>query len=241
MEKWSFNMELFSGLTKVLDISEGEIARRCGLDQPVLNRYMNGKSVLPVDVLIQICNGLRMPTHYFVSQDDNHVIPEREYATLSVGRWQSVEWDRQAVELTFGNGEGKIYWQDVAVAMDVTPQKPHNRFLLRTRFPIDDFLQTCNNLGLSPFRFLIDQNKADNLKRKGKGRAARGNATPPPQSAADIAALTRKIDNLSTTVADLAEKYDSLLRAHEALARCVNVNIENIHNSSVNIATDGHK
>ena len=69
MEKWSFNNQLFRRLPDVLDISGAEIARRCSLKQQVLNRYQNGGIVLSVQVLIKICNSLRMPAYYFVAED----------------------------------------------------------------------------------------------------------------------------------------------------------------------------
>ena len=242
MDKWSFNMSLLGRLSKVLDISEAEIARRCGMTQQVLNRYTGADITVSVQVLLKICNALRMPAHYFVSEDNNHAAPSREVATIPADRWQPVEWDTQAVELTFGDGEGQIYWKDVAKAMGVTSQKPHDRFLLRTRFPIDDFLQTCNRLSLSPFRFLIDPNREVPARRKRSATvpgASPSGKTPPPHP--DIAALCHRIDTLEHTVADLQKQYADLLRAHEALARRVNVNIESINNSSVNIATDSHK
>ena len=45
MNKWSFNMQLFSQLSNVLDITGTEIARRCGLRQNVLSRYITNVSV----------------------------------------------------------------------------------------------------------------------------------------------------------------------------------------------------
>lgn len=241
MEKYSFNMLLFSRLPKVLDISEAEIARRCGLTQQVMNRYTNAGIMLSVQKLLKICNALRMPAHYFVSENDRHVMPDREAATLPPDCWQPVRWDTQAVELTFGDGEGKIYWKDVAVVMNLSSQKPHDQFLLRTRLTVDGFLSVCSHYDISPFHFLIDPNRPDGPKRKAKGRAAGKAAVPLPQPADDIAALTRRLDNLNANYEDLKKKYESLLSAHEALAKRVSVNIENINNSSVNIATDGHE
>lgn len=236
---WSFNMLLFSRISKVLDISEAEIARRCGMTQQALNRYTSADIMLSVQKLLIICNALRMPTYYFVSEDNHHIVPNRETATIQPDHWRPITWDRQAVELTFGDREGQIYWKDVAEAMGVTSQKPHDRFLLRKRFPINDFLQTCNKLNLSPFQFLIDLNLDTPAKRKSgstvTGGSAAGKAVLPPPYPADIAALCRKIDTLSATVADLTQKYQSLLRAHEALAHRVQVNIQNVHNSHIGI------
>lgn len=235
---WNFNMLLFSRISKVLDVSEAEIARRSGMTQQALNRYTSADIVLSVQKLLKICNAMRMPAYYFVSEDNHHIVPSRETATIPLDHWHPITWDMQAVELTFGDREGQIFWKDVAEAMGVSSQKPHDRFLLRKRFPIDDFLQTCNNLNLSPFLFLVDPNRDTQDKRKRDsslpvGSAARKTTLPHP--AADIAALCRKIDTLSATVANLTQKYQSLLHAHEALARRVQVNIQNVHNSHIGI------
>ena len=236
---WSFNMLLFSRISKVLDISEAEIARRCGMTQQALNRYTSADIMLSVQKLLKICNAMRMPTYYFVSEDNHHIVPNRETATIPLDHWHPITWDKQAVELTFGDRKGQIFWKDVAEAMGVTSQKPHDRFLLRKRFPVNDFLQTCNKLNLSPFQFLIDPNRAAPEKRKRSstmsGGSAAGKADSPQPCSADITALCRKIDTLSQSVADLTQKYQSLLCAHEALARRVQVNIQNVHNSHIGI------
>lgn len=236
---WSFNMLLFSRISKVLDISEAEIARRCGMTQQALNRYTSADIMLSVQKLLKICNAMRMPTYYFVSEDNHHIVPDRETATIPLDHWHPITWDKQAVELIFGDRKGQIFWKDVAEAMGVTSQKPHDRFLLRKRFPVSDFLQTCNKLNLSPFQFLIDPNRTIPAKRKHgsnmPGGSGVGKAALPSPYSADIAALCRKIDSLSESVADLTQKYHSLLSAHEALARRVQVNIQNVHNSHIGI------
>lgn len=236
---WSFNMLLFSRISKVLDISEAEIARRCGMTQQVLNRYTSADIMLSVQNLLKICNAMRMPAYYFVSEDNHHIVPNRETATIPIDQWHPITWDKQAVEMAFGDRQGQIFWKDVAEAMGVSSQKPHDRFLLRKRFPIDDFLKTCNKLNLSPFQFLIDPNRNISDKRKRGSTlpdvSAAGKSAPPPPCSADIAALCSKIDSLSETVADLTQKYQSLLHAHEALARRVQVNIQNVHNSHIGI------
>lgn len=218
MNKWSFNSLLFSRLPDVLDISGAEIARRCGMKQQVFNRYTNQEVMLSVQILMTICNSLRMPIHFFVSEENSHVIPNRECATIPLDEWQPIGWNNDAVEQTFGDGGGRIYWKDVAEAMDVTEQKPHDRFKLKTRFPIDGFLTTCNKLNISPFLFLIDNNR-DKAKRKVGKRATVLSGSPAGDAAlrADIATLTKKLDGMNDTVADLTAKYDDLLQRHTAL------------------------
>lgn len=224
-------MLLFSKLSEVLDISGAEIAKRCGMNQPVLNRYMNGENVLPVQILLTICNALRIPSRYFVSEDNEHLFPNREIATVPLDCWQPIIWDKQSVELTFGDGEGRIFWKDVAVAMKVTPQKPHDRFLLRTRFPVNDFLTTCNNLKISPFRFLVDKNCDATIQTNRVRKAASPNSSLSEGQSMDsespagentdihagIAVLTKKFDAVNAAVADLTAKYEDLLKKHSTL------------------------
>lgn len=224
MERWSFNTLLFSRLTDVLDISITEIAKRCGIRQQVLSRYMSGENVLPVKILIQMCNALRMPCHFFVSEYNNYEIPNREIATIAAGQWQPVEWNRQAVEHTFGDGEGRIYWKDVAVVMGITAQKPHDRFLLRKRFPITDFMDVCNHFCLSPFDFLVDMNRGG-IKKGVRKPTANGDAAASPLLA-DIATLRQQMADLTDKYHDVIRKYDDtltkyadLLEAHKSLLR----------------------
>lgn len=218
MNKWSFNSLLFSRLPDVLEISGAEIARRCGMKQQVFNRYTNQEVMLSVQILMTICNSLRMPIHFFVSEENNHVIPNRECATIPLDEWHPIDWNYDAVEKTFGDGVGRIYWKDVADAMDVTEQKPHDRFKLKTRFPIDGFLETCNKLNISPYLFLIDNNRDKAKRERGKrGCGPRGSAMREESLRADVAALTKKLDDLNTTVTELTAKYDDLLQRHTAL------------------------
>ena len=204
MDKWSFNCLLLNRLPDVLDISGAEIARRCGIKQQVFNRYTNNEVVLSVRLLIKICNSLRMPAHLFVSENNNHVIPEHESATVPLDCWQPIEWDMAAVERIFGDGGGRIYWKDVAAAMGVTEQKPHARFRLEKRFPVDAFLATCSRLDVSPFKFLIDRN----LNVVGRRTA--------PHVSGD-ADLRRQITAVNDAVKDLSAKYEALLERHNRL------------------------
>ena len=224
MEQFGFNNLLFSNLSDVLDISGAEIARRCDLKQQVLNRYQNGGSVLPVQVLIKLCNSLRMPARYFVSTDGSHILPSREEATIQKDYWHPIWWDRKAAELTFGDGEGKIYWKDLAEVMDVSSQKPHEWFALKKRFPIDRFFKACNHYGISPLRFLVDDNTDTGQRKREPHRSS--NRSDGLRD--DIQALSRQLGDLTATIDDLKNKYKELLNAHKQLAQRVQVNIDTI-------------
>lgn len=223
MNKWNFNMMLFSRLSEVLDISGAEIARRCGMTQQVLNRYMNNDIVLSVQGLIQICNALRMPAHYFVSEQNNFVIPPRECATIPLDRWMPIEWNRQSVELTFGDGEGRIYWKDVARVLKVTTQKPHDRFLLKTRFAIDGFMAVCSHFDISPYKFLIDRNRKGVKLHNDQSRTR---AIEKSNFFQEICELKQHISQLDATVSELTEKYNALLEKHNRLEQNTKIILE---------------
>lgn len=222
MNRWSFNMPLFSQLPNVLDINGTEIARRCGLRQQVLSRYTTNESVVTIQVLLNLCNALRMPVYYFVSEDNNFVIPNRESATIPLNEWHEISWNKNVVEQTFGDGEGRIKWKDVAVAMNTSSQKPHERFALRTRFKVTDFFTACNAFDLSPFMFLNDPNRSVGKTKK--------RATMP-----SYAELQHRVDALEHDIADLKQRFTTLLHRHEELAKRVNVNIQNVQNSHIGI------
>lgn len=207
MSRWSFNLPLFSQLPNILDITGTEIARRCGLRQQVLSRYLTNESVVSIQVLLNLCNALRMPIYYFVAENNNFVIPNRESATIPLGEWREVSWNAEALGHTFGDSEGRIKWKDVAVAMGVSSQKPHERFALRTRFKVTDFFTACNAFGLSPFLFLNDPNRPN-------GKARKRPATPP-----SYVDLSRRVDILEHDIADLKSKFGALLREHKSLLR----------------------
>ena len=235
MVNLSFNSLLLSKLTDVLDLSGNEIANRCKLSQTALYHYMKGEVEMPVQALMQICNALRMPTRYFLSVNNRHIIPTRETATIEADRWKPITWSLDAVELTFGDGEDKIYWKDVASIMGLTPQKPHERFLLRTRFPINSFLLTCTHFNLSPFLFLKDENQPADIGKAKRQTAASPQTPTKPRTAPSYAELAHRVDLLEHDLADLKQKFTALLQDQQAFLRRMPVNIQDVHNSHIGI------
>lgn len=242
MNHFSFNVELISCLPNVLDLSVAEIARRCDFKQPTLRMYINRDRDIPVQTLMSLCNTFRIPTHYFFYDCGTYIIPPRELATVEEALWRPVTWDTQPVELLFGDSPGHIFWKDVANTMGVTDQKPRARFALKTRFPVTDFLRVCNTYDISPYTFIKDPNFIPTQHKRNR----RGIVVPPApatpdanrQIFADIAELQRQISFLTETVADLTAKYTAILQTCDALAKRVNVNIENFKDSHLSIAAE---
>lgn len=241
MVKYSFNQLLLSKLPVVMDISISEIARRCNISQPVIYNYIRGGIDPPLQTLVQVCNALRIPSRLFISENNRHVIPTRETATIEADQWKPITWNTEAVELTFGDGVGKIYWKDVADVMGVTPQKPHDRFLLRTRFPINSFLHICSHYKLSPYLFLDDPNQPRRGAKEKRSMSNPSNSKQPkPNHAKSIdtttySELSRRVSSLEKDFAVLNEKYNRLLHEHEELVKRVHVNIQNVQYSNIGI------
>lgn len=241
MVKYSFNQLLLSKLPVVMDISISEIARRCNISQPVIYNYIRGGIDPPLQTLIQVCNALRIPSRLFISENNRHIIPTRETTTIEADQWKPITWNTEAVELTFGDGVGKIYWKDVADVMGVTSQKPHDRFLLRTRFPINSFLHICSHYKLSPYLFLDDPNQPRRGAKEKRHMSNPSNSKQPkPNHAKSIdtptySELSRRVSSLEKDFAALNEKYDRLLHEHEELVKRVHVNIQNVQYSNIGI------
>lgn len=249
MEKWSFNLELFQRLSDVLDISFAEIARRAGMQQPVLNRYTQQEFTIPLETLIKICNALRMPIYYFVAENGVSVMPERENATIPRDDWHSIRWDGQAAESVFYKNH--ISWTDVSKAMGIKSQNARKRFLEGTRFPVNEFFDTCSKLQVSPYNFIIDRNRPEEKKHRNTNRKERQDV---PQGfrermesapADDIATLRKEIEELRATIGTIQGQYNTLRqdfgvlrKEYNALAYRVNVNIDTINNSHLSIAAE---
>ncbi|MBR6142500.1 MAG: helix-turn-helix domain-containing protein [Bacteroidaceae bacterium] len=249
MVKWEFNLNLLLGLSGVLDISFAEIARRSGIKQQMLSRYIQQDFVVSVGTLIKICNALRMPFYYFVTENGVSVIPERENATVPRDDWHSIRWDGQAAESVFYKNH--ISWADVSKAMGIKSQNARKRFLEGTRFPVDEFFDTCSKLQVSPYNFIIDRNRPEEKRRRGANRKEKQDV---PQGfrermesapADDIATLRREIEELRATIGTIQGQYNTLRqdfgvlrKEYNALAYRVSVNIDTINNSHLSIAAE---
>lgn len=212
MKKWSYNAQMMYRLSDIMEISVTAIAHRSNINQSVLFHAAKGDTELTVQYLIMICNALRIPSRYFISEGNDHIIPNRETATIEADHWKTITWDTEEVKTVFGEHKGQINWKDVADVMGLTSQKPHERFVLKTRFPITSFLDTCTYYNISPYRFLKDDNSLDDaMKHKrsatmkksvAKATAKKPKAPTPPT----YAALSRKVEKLEHSVADLQQR-----------------------------------
>lgn len=241
MVKWEFNLNLLLGLSDVLDISFAEIARRSGIKQQMLSRYIQQDFVVSVGTLIKICNALRMPIYYFVAENGASVIPVRENATVPCDEWHSIKWDGKAAEDVFH--KSRISWTDVSKAMGIKSQNARKRFLEGTRFPVDEFFNTCTNLQISPYNFIIDRNRQEE-KKKHKGGSKKSGVPRAFSTKMDeikpgeIEELRKEIAELRATISSIQEQYEMLRQDYNVLAYRVSVKIDTINNSHLSIAAE---
>jgi seryl-tRNA synthetase len=213
MKTWTFNIDLFLRMDKVLDITFAEIARRTGVLQPALSRYTLQEFVIPIDTLIRLCNGLRMPFRYFVAEDGVSVIPEREHATVPRDEWNKIQWHgKQAGDVFYAN---HISWTKVADTMGLTKgDSAKKRFLNSKRFQIDDFLLACTKLQVSPWEFVTDTNIAAAKLGGAKQKPVRKVQQEPAEVKRlkdTVAELNARLDKLEKENDDMKKKMTSLL------------------------------
>ena len=219
MKTWTFNLDLFLRLDKVLDISFSSIARRAKMHQPALNRYIQQEFVISVETLIKICNAVRMPFRYFVAEDGVNVIPEREHATVPLEGWHGIQWNGKQAESIFY--ARRLSWAKVAEAMGVAKgQSAKNRFLDGTRFPIDGFLCACTKLQVSPWEFIADGNlpaaNRDGATQR-PARTARQEPAEVKRLKDTVAELNARLDRLQADNVAMMQKMEALLRRMEEM------------------------
>lgn len=177
MVNWSFNSLLLSKLTDVLDLSGNEIANRCKLSQTALYHYMKCEVEIPVQALMQICNALRMPTRYFLSVNNRHIIPTRETATIEADRWKPITWSLDAVEpyLWRRRRENLLERRCVHYGLDTT--ETARAFSFTHTFPDQQF--SLNLHTFQPLTFSLSQRREPTSRHRQsetKGSSVRSNS-----------------------------------------------------------------
>lgn len=213
MKTYTFNTELFRELDELTGLTFTKIAKKAGMSQQAVSRYVCGNYVIPTQTLISISNALHFPIHLFITEDGVSIIPSQEQATIPASKWKPVYFDYKAGDRIFT--QMGIGWKTVAEAMDITPQNAHNRFNGKVKFPFDDFLMACSNLNIAPSMFLIDHNEAK-AESKSKKEATNN----------EIIALLRH------DIAELQFKYTQL---EKRLAE-----VEGLHRRNINVYQDAY-
>lgn len=205
-------------MPNVLDLSIAEIAKRSGITPMTLGRYMRSDTQIPVQALIQLCNTFRISSCYFLTNDKKHTIPVREEAIRLPSEWKDIAWDTEQVEKVFGDGHGQINWKEVARIMDLTEQKPHHRFRLSTKFPVPEFILVCNSLSISPYMFIVDENRQLSGDSSGEGEKEILEDRRFRQMSRQIEELRSELHETRQQLAALSDGMSRLRSAYKFLA-----------------------
>ena len=191
MRNWKFDYDSFRVLDDIAGYSFAKIAKMSGIPQQAISRYVIGEYDLPLQILIKICNSIRLPIHYLIIEEDKQRTLNRE-DIVPMDKWKPVYFDSNGAEYIF-TSHG-IQWKDVGEAMGVAQMNAKKRFVAGRRFPVNDFVKTCNKIKLSPFLFLIDPNRK--VAKKSKAQVSEE--------------AMEKIEQLTNALADLQIKYKDL-------------------------------
>ena len=223
------NTKLIITLSRVLFLSPTEIMQATSIASSTWYRIMAAPAAITIQQLLSFANGLHIPVRRFFSEGRADIIGRKE--DYIVEPYKECSYDSQALQ-EFVNSRPDATWKLAAEATGLTRSRLRDSLLAVTRTPVTRFLVVCDTFGIEPFMVLIDPNKGAKVKTKAD--------TPGQQSSmhAEIQELRKQVAELSGTIADLTQKYDSLFRAQNMLARRISVNIEHVQDSQFSIAAE---
>lgn len=149
---YRLNLGFIQDLQRMLSLSPQEVADSFGISFPHYYRIKRGENAMTVQMLLSACNNLYVPSMFFITD----AMPRRD--DIGVERkWHEVRWRTDVVNEFFGRGG--ISWSSVTAAMGLRDvNATRKQWRLEASFPIDSFLDVCNKMSLSPWRFLDDDN-----------------------------------------------------------------------------------
>lgn len=232
MDTIRLNAKLIASLGEAKFLSVGEMIDATINNKSTWYRILKTPEKITLQQLLAIANGLHIPVRRFFLTDGKEAVVKR-CEDYIVDDYQPCGYDADALRRMVESRHDAT-WQKAAAATGITRDNLKNSLLAVRRTPVTRFLDACQALKIDPFTILLDPNP----EPKPKGRRA---PTADSPLHAEVKLLRRDLESLNRVVDDLKQKYESLLRDHEALVRRISVNIENINNSSVSIATDSHE
>lgn len=220
------NTKLIKSIGDVLYMPAAELIEATTIANSTWYNIMAKPEGISIQQLILIANGLHIPARRFFSTGSTDLVGKRDdYVT---DPYLPCRYDEAALQRLVERRTDAT-WKKAAEAAGMSWQRLRNSLLAVTRTPVTRFLAVCKAFDVDPFAVLIDDNPPKKQSRTG-GSAAK--------AASETAYLRRRIDELTAIVDDLKGKYESLLLAHEQLARRVQVNIGTINGSNIGIAAD---
>lgn len=234
----TLNHLLLSTLPRVLRMTHAEIADTCSLAIATWYRITREPQKITVQQLLALANGLHVPIRKFFTIGKTNVIGVREDYVVTDG-YQKCYYDSDAITKVIGNGAATS-WKDAARAVGMHWTNVTASLMAVHRTPVTRLLSLCEAFHWEPFDFLIDPNEVT-ANRSRKKRMGPGAKEVPTVEAlrAEILELKADVARTLSIIQQLQEKYDTLLEAHNTLARRVSVTIHSVKDSNLSIAAEG--
>ena len=232
MDKVRLNEKLLKSLNSVLFMPVAELIPKAGLTNTTWYSIMANPVSATVQQLISIANGLHIPVHHFFSIGNGDIIGKRE--DYMADSYTPCYYDAAKLQQIVST-RSDATWQKASEATGITPTRLRNSLLGETRTPLVRFLSVCEVFDIDPFTILIDPNPRVNSSKR-KSSAQRRSSNEDLHS--EISTLREDLRHLTSVVNELTSKYESLLKAHDALASRVQVNIDTVHDSYIGIAAE---
>lgn len=224
------NNKLISNLGDVLGMPTSEMIAATVTNRSTWYRIMHQPEVITVQQLLAISNGLHIPVRRFFSSGKADFIGKKsDYVT---DPYLPCHYEAETLQ-EFVSTRPSATWKHAAKVTGMSRDNLRNSLLAIRRTPVTRFLAVCNAFEVDPFSILSDPNPRHH-RQKGQNK-------DDENLKAEITAMRKEIQYLSSAVDELTKKYETLLADHNDLAKRVNINSVNIQNftdSHLSIAAD---
>ena len=241
MKTIRLNTSLIATLGDVIYMRQADMIAATTIATATWYYIMQHVGSITVQQLLLIANGLKIPVRRFFSFGKADIIGKRgDYIT---DPYRPCYYDAEALRRIVET-RADATWQKASRATGVTYDNLKKSALTERRLPVSRFLTVCEAFAVDPFTILIDPNpEARKERRRASDRDGEIEALRIDNEGLH-AAIERMNDDLrmlGETVAGLKEKYEELLKAHDDLAKRVNissVNVNNIEGNFIGIAAE---
>lgn len=160
IRKWIFNRELLDSLPVLIGISKDRLFKDIGMSNPSI-AYDNGN--ITVRMLVDLCNRHAISSRHFFFRDagnDNRIKGITYYQNTP---FNPVSFHPEFIKNIFGKNSltGKSL-SEILQILGYSPNKIKKwRDEDKSSMRVDDMVELCNTLDVSPFCFISDSNKVD--------------------------------------------------------------------------------
>lgn len=160
MSNYRFNQQLLKALPDVLNLHIPQICHRCGIAVGTFRRWRDdGK--MPVNALMKLCNGMKIPAMHFIATDMETVIGKEDDYVFLGRQFHEIGFDLAKLRKDLTENIGMNYTQ-ISAFLEVS-QPTSNNWLNKEKdgmptLQVEQFLLICNKFKLYPGSYLIDAN-----------------------------------------------------------------------------------